>query len=209
MPLCKRWIMRVLLAAAICGCAAPMREIRKHPQQARLEKLLEEVLPHTKYPDKHYWIRVAETNKDAVGLGVLAQRHIYLAEPLVSEADDAILRALIVHAVAHHRLHHYNYRNITNLMQRAAFKAGGSFVPGLSNGHYVGGPITERLIGPRQEASADRKTLEYLKRMGHPAEDFAGVLDFLAERNYSERLGGTPSKPASLKKRAARIRKQL
>lgn len=85
-------------------------------------------------------------------VALFAQRHIYLAEPLVETADDAILRALIVHAVAHYRLHHYNQRGATGFLQQAAFKAGGSLVPGLSHAHYVGGPVTEQLLGPRPDA---------------------------------------------------------
>jgi hypothetical protein len=201
------WVS-LALAVLVCGCAPSMREIRKHPQQARLEALLTEVLPHTRYPDKHYWIRVAEVPKGKEGLGSYAQRHIYLAESVVKEADDDILRALIVHGVAHHRMHHFNQRGMAGFVQQAAFKAGGQFVPGLSNAHHIGGPVTEQLIGPRQEGGADRKTLEYLEEMGRPPEDFARALEFLAERNLAERVGGTASSPAGLKSRAQRIRKR-
>jgi hypothetical protein len=199
----------LLLAAALgAGCAATVKEIRRHPQQERLERLLSEVLPHTKYPDKHYWVRVADPSKDRIGLTVLPQRHIYLAESLVGEADDATLRALIVHAVAHHRLHHYNQRSIVGAAQRAAFKVGGSFVPGLSHGHHIGAPASEFLISPRQEASADAKTAVYLQRMGGSEADFARALDLLAERDLRERIGRTTSGGQTLRNRAARARKR-
>ena len=199
----------LLLAALLgTGCAATVKEIRRHPQQARLEQLLDTVLPHTNSTDKHYWVRVADPSQDRIGLAVLPQRHIYLAEPLVEATDDAILRALIAHAVAHHRLHHYTQRSVLNVMQQAAFKAGGAFIPGLSHGHYIGEPVSELLLGPRQESSADDKTAEYLRRAGCPEEDFARALEFLAEQGFAERIGRTASRGGQLTRRAARVRRR-
>lgn len=200
----------LLLAAAIGGgCAATVKEVRHHPQQARLERLLAEVLPKTRYPYKHYWVRVADPSKDRVGLAVLPQRHIYIAQSIVDEADDAQLRALIVHAVSHHRLHHYTQRGMANMAQKAAFKAGGQFVPGLSNAGHVGGPVLEYMMGPTHESRADRKTLIYMHRMGVPAEDYARALELLADRDLAERIGIMTSRPAKLKRRAAKIRRKI
>ncbi len=208
-PRCRRRAGAALLAACLtAGCAAAVPEIRRHAEQPRLERLLAEVLPHTDHPEKHYWVRVCDPSKDKIGLAVLPQRHIYVAEPLVAVADDAVLRALIAHAVAHHRLHHYNKRGAVELMQRAAFKAGGVFVPGLSHAHYVGGPVSEKLVGPGQESSADDQTLEYLSAMGAPADDFARALELMADRGYAERIGSTASRDQNLRKRAERARKR-
>ena len=207
--LCRRRAGIAVLATLLtAGCMAAVPEIRRHPEQARLERLLADVLPHTDHSDKHYWVRVAEPSKDQIGLAVLPQRHIYLAQPLVEAADDAVLRALIAHGVAHHRLHHYNQRGVVNVMQRAAFKAGGVFVPGLSHAHHIGGPISEFLVGPKQESSADAQTLEYLEQMGAPAEDFARGLELMAEHGWAERIGHTTSRGDTLRHRAARARKQ-
>jgi hypothetical protein len=197
----------VAAALVAAGCAATVREVHRHPQQDRLERLLAEVPPHTKYPDKHYWVRAADPSKDRIGLAVLPQRHVYLAQALVEEADDGVLRALIVHAVAHHRLHHYTERNVMVGAQQAAFKAGGQFVPGLSKAHYIGGPVIEYAMGPPQERGADRKTLVYLKRMGAPAEDYARALELLAARDLAERIGRTTIRGKRLRARAARVRK--
>ena len=198
------------LAAALAGvCAATVKEVRDHPQQARLEHLLAEVLPKTKYPHKHYWVRVADPGKDRIGLAVLPQRHIYIAQPIVEQADDAMLRALIAHAVSHHRLHHYTQRDLADTGQKVAFKTGGQFVPGLSNAGHVGGPVSESLMGPPHEASGDRKTRIYLQRMGAPEEDFPRALEFLADRDYAERIGRTTSRPNTLRSRAARARKLM
>lgn len=202
-------IAGALMAIALsAGCAATVKELRHHPQQARLQHFLEELLPHTEHPEKHYWVRVADPSADRIGLAVLAQRHIYLAQPLMEHGDDAILRALIAHAVAHHRLHHYTQRGIATTVQQAAFKVGGAFVPGLSHAHHVGGPLTERLISPKQESSADDRTIEYLQRMGQPAEDFARALEWMAERDFAERIGHTTSRGNTLMSRAARVRTQ-
>lgn len=198
----------LLTASLIGGCAATTKEIHNHPQQARLERLLAEALPKTKYPNKHYWVRVADPSKDRIGLAVLPQRHIYIAQSIVDEASDAQLRALIVHAVSHHRLHHFNQRGFANVLQKAAFKAGGQFVPGLSNAGHVGGPATEYLMGPTHESRADRKTLVYLQRMGVPVEDYALALELLADRNLAERIGRITSREKALKRRAARVRRR-
>ncbi len=198
----------LLLIAALTGGCATVKEIHDHPQQARLEKLVAEVAPHTKYPYKHYWMRVADPGKDHIGLAILPQRHIYIAEPLMTTLDDAMLRALIVHAVAHHRLHHYTERDLANTAQKSAFKAGGQFVPGLSNAGHIGGPITESLMGPPQEAGADRKTLVYLHRMGVPLEDFPRALEALADQGYAERIGLTTSRANKLRSRAAKSRRR-
>jgi hypothetical protein len=200
-----------LTAVAIlstAGCAATVKEIRRHPQQARLERLLAEVLPHTNFPDKHYWVRVADPSKDKIGLAVLPQRHIYLAEAVVAEADDGILRALIAHGIAHHRLHHYSQRNIAVTAQQAAFKAGGQFVPGLSKAHYIGGPAIEFLVSPKQEADADRKTALYLRQMGAPEDDYARALEFLADHGLGERMGSRSNRAKNLRSRAAHARKR-
>lgn len=202
-------IAEALMAIALsAGCAATVKELRHHPQQSRLQRLLEEILPHTEHPEKHYWVRAADPSADRIGLAVLAQRHIYLAQPLIEDADDAILRALIAHAVAHHRLHHYTQRGIATTLQQGAFKAGGVFVPGLSHAHHVGGPLTERLISPRQESSADDRAIEYLQRMGYSAEDFARALEWMAERDFAERIGHTTSRGKTLTGRAVRVRTQ-
>jgi len=199
----------LLLAAVIVGgCAATAKELRRHPQQVRLERLLADVLPETKYPHKHYWVRVADPGKDRIGLAVLPQRHIYIAQSIADEADDALLRALIVHAVAHHRLHHYTQRGLADTAQQAAFKAGGQFVPGLSNAGRLGGPVAEYLMGPVHESRADRKTLVYLQRMGVPEADYARALELLADQGYAERIGRITSRAQSLRRRAAKVRRR-
>ena len=110
-------VVACLAGFLLSGCAAGGKEIRHHPKQTRLERILASVLPHTKYPDRQYWVRVAESAEHPVGLAVMQQRHIYLSESLIEQADDAVLTALVVHGVAHHRLHHLTKRSVLNTTQ--------------------------------------------------------------------------------------------
>lgn len=177
------------MAAWLSGCAASVKEVRHHPQQERLERLLAEILPHTEYPEKHYWVRAAEPTKHRIGLTVLPHRHIYLSTELLDAADDDLVRALLAHGVAHHRLHHYTRRGGVRILSRLAFKMGGFFVPGLSHGHYAGDPIAEAAFSAGQEQEADKKTVEYLTRMGRSAQDLIQALEFLEAHGYAERVG--------------------
>ena len=198
-----------LTALLISGCASTVKEIRHHPQQERLERILSTVLPYTDHPDIHYWVRVSEASKHPVGLAVLPQRHVYLTEPLVQQADDAILTALVAHGVAHHRLHHYAQRNAINVVQRAAFKAGGFFVPGLSQGHYLGGPLIEVALSAGQEPAADEKTVEYLKDMGRSEQDLLEALKFLVAHGYTEQVGGITLQREDFANRIASLSRRL
>lgn len=198
------WLTALLLS----GCASTVKEIRHHPQQERLDRILAAVLPHTSDPTIHYWLRVSEASSHPVGLAVLPQRHVYLAEPLAQEADDAILTALVAHGVAHHRLHHYAQRNAINVVQRAAFKAGGFFVPGLSHGHYLGGPLIEVALSAGQEPQADAKTVAYLRGMGRSPDDLLRALEFLVEHGYTERVGNVAVEREDFANRIASLRRQ-
>ena len=187
-----RWTTAVaigLSASGLSGCATGLKELPYHPQQERLERTLVSVLPVTQHPDLHYWPRVCEPGKASVGLAVLPQRHIYLATSLIDQADDAVLTALIAHGVAHHQLHHAGQRTAVSWLEQAAFKAGGFFVPGLSYGYYIGGPITEVVLNAGQESQADAQTVAYLTRMGRSSQDLLRALEFLVAHGYSERVG--------------------
>ena len=181
------WLGAVLIG--LSGCAASVTELRHHPQQERLERLLAEILPHTKYPEKHYWVRAAEPTKRRIGLTVLPHRHVYLSADVLDQADDEIVRALLAHGVAHHRLHHHTRRGGARILSRLAFKVGGFFVPGLGYGHYAGDPIAEAAFSAGQEQEADKKTVEYLTRMGRSARDLIQALEFLEAHGYAERVG--------------------
>lgn len=177
------------LVVGLSGCAASVNEVRHRPQEERLERLLAEILPHTKHPEKHYWVRVAEPTKHRIGLTVLPHRHIYLSAELLDQVDDDIVRALLAHGVAHHRLHHYTRRGGIRLLSQAAFKVGGFFVPGLSHGHHLADPIAEATFSIGQEQEADKKAALYLTRMGRSAQDLIQALEFLMAHGYAERVG--------------------
>jgi len=198
-----------LLAAGLLagGCATTVTELRRHPEQQRLETILAQVLPHTSYPDLHYWVRVSEPLKHPVGLCVLPQRHIYLSEALLKEADETIVRSLLVHGVAHHRLHHHGQRSLFKLAQWAVFKVAGAFVPGVGYGRHVSDPLLEVPLSAGQERQADTKTVTYLARMGRPPEDFVRALEFLAERGYAERVGRVTSRREAFRNRIERLRR--
>ena len=204
--LTARLLGGLLISALISGCGTTAKEVRHHPYQARLERVLATVLPHTKYPERHYWIRVSEPMEHPVGLAVMPQRHIYLSESLIDQADEATLRALVVHGVAHHRLHHHGKRNILAFLQRIAFKIGGFFVPGLSYGHHLGGPLTEVPLSAGQERGADAKTATYLTRMGYPAQDWLRAMEFLVEHDYPEHVGRITTRGRGFTNRIGRLR---
>jgi len=206
----SRWAGSVggwLTALLISGCASTVKEIRRHPQQERLDRILAAVLPHTSDPTIHYWLRVSEASSHPVGLAALPQRHVYLAEPLVQEADEAILAALVAHGVAHHRLHHYAQRNAINVVQRGAFKAGGFFVPGLGHGHYLGGPLLEVALSAGQEPQADAKTVAYLRGMGYAQDDLLHALEWLETNGYSELVGHVRAQGADFTNRIDSLRR--
>jgi len=195
------------LGVFLSGCATSLQEIQHHPQEERLERLLAQILPHTEHPEKHYWVRVSEPTTHQIGLTVLPHRHVYLSASLLEEADDVVVLALLAHGVAHHRLHHYTKRGALRTLQRAAFKAGGFFVPGLGHGHYVGDPLTEVVLSAGQEPSADSKTVTYLIAIGHSEQALIRALEFMMEHGYAERVGRivTPSKDFA--SRIARLRR--
>ena len=103
------WGLTPVLCLALFagGCGTTIKEIRHHAEQPRLERLLEKILPYTKEPNRHYWVRVSEPVEHPVGLCILPQRHIYISESLMDKADDTIILVLLTHGVAHHRLHHH------------------------------------------------------------------------------------------------------
>ena len=199
----------VVTVLLFSGCASTVKEIRHHPQQERLDRLLAAVVPHTSDPTIHYWLRVSEAATHPVGLAVLPQRHVYLAEPLVQQAGDAILTALVAHGVAHHRLHHYAQRNAIHFVQRSAFKAGGFFVPGLSHGHYLGGPLLEVALSAGQEPAADAKTVEYLNAMGRSGHDLLDALEWLVTQGYTEHVGHITLQREDFANRIASLRRHL
>ena len=200
------WTMLAMISSIMAGCGTTVKELRRHPQQARLEEVLAVALPYTKYPDLHYWIRVTESTKTSIGLAVLPQRHIYLSESLIDQADEKMITALVVHGIAHHRLHHDTQRSALNVVQRAAFKAGGFFVPGLSQGYRVGGPLMEVALSAGQEPAADAKTVEYLKEMGRSEGDLLAALEFLVTHGYTEQVGRITLRREDFTNRIASLR---
>ena len=200
-------LLALVVGGLLSGCGTTMKEMHHHPQQTRLQGILATILPHTKYPEKHYWVRVsAPLKKHPAGLAIMGQRHIYVSEPIVKETDDVILTALIAHGVAHYRLHHHGRRSIINFLQRLAFKAGGFFVPGLSQGYRIGGPLAEVVLSTGQEPSADRKTVTYLTAMGSSAQDLRRALEFLVEHGYTERVGNIVIRDREFTNRINRLR---
>lgn len=199
-------LLGLLTGGLLSGCGTTLKEIRHHPQQARLEQILATILPQTKHPERHYWIRVAEPTEHPIGLAVLPQRHIYVCASLMDEADEAILTALVAHGVAHHQLRHHRHRGVLLAIQQIAFKVGGFFVPGLSQGHYVGGPLAEVALSAGQEPKADAQTVTYLTRMGYAAEDLRRALEFLVEHEYAERVGRVTLRGRELTNRISALR---
>ena len=200
-------LLAVVAVGLLSGCGTTMQEVHHHPEQGRLEGLLAAILPHTKYPEQHYWVRVSATlKKHPAGLAIMGQRHIYVSESIVKEADDAILTALIAHGVAHYRLHHHGRRSIVDFFQRLVFKAGGVFVPGLSQGYRIGGPLVEVALSAGQEPSADRKTVTYLTAMGYSAQDLRRALEFLVEHGYTEHVGNIVIRDREFTNRINRLR---
>lgn len=191
----RRAVALLALSLGLGGCAASVKEVRHHPQQERIERLLAEILPHTRYPEKHYWVRAAEPTRRRIGLTILPHRHIYLSTDLLDQADDELVRALLAHGVAHHRLHHHTRRGGARILSRLVFKVGGFFVPGLSHGHHAGDPIVEAAFSAGQEQEADKKTVEYLTRMGRSSHDLIQALEFLEAHGYAERVGRLVTPP--------------
>jgi len=181
-------------ALAVCllisGCSgASIHEVARDPQQDRMERLLIEILPYTNAPHKHYWVRVAEPTKHRVGLTVLHHRHIYLAKDLLEAADDGIVRALLANGVAHHRLKHHTTGDVRSMTQRAAFKVGGFFVPGLSHGYRITNPLGEAALRAGQERGADKQAVEYLMAAGYSKDDLIRAFQFMVDHDYAKRIG--------------------
>ncbi len=200
------WV--VLAVGLLCtGCGTKLKELRRHPQEERLERILATIVPHTKYPDRHYWVRVSETDKEhPVGLAVLPQRHIYITESLLEQADDVLVTTLVAHGLAHHRLHHQGKRSIGTVIQKLAFKAGGVFVPGLSQGSRIGGPLTEVALSAGQEPSADERTIQYLEALGYSVAELLNALEYLVDHGYAERVGRVSSRDRKFINRISELR---
>jgi predicted Zn-dependent protease len=198
----------ILLAALLAaGCAAGLTEIRRHPQQERLEKLMSRLTPVTSQADLHYWLRVSKADKHNVGLGVLFQRHIYVSEPLAMQADDAMLAAMLSHGLAHHRLHHLGQRSGVLAFQKALFKVSGMLVPGLGYGKYAADPLSEVAMGSWQELAADVKTVEYLQEAGFSREDWARALQLFMDQGYAEQVGRATMRKGDFTQRIAELKK--
>lgn len=201
-------VLAALLAAGMSGCAKLVREIPRHAKQERLERLLGLLKPYTSRPEAHYWIRVSEPAEHPIALAVLYQRHIYIAETLM-ERDDGFLSALVAHGMAHHRLHHHGKRDVLTVIQKAAFKVGGFFVPGLSHGWRLTDPLAQVAAGAKQEQAADDKTIKYLDEAGYSGRQWLNVLEFMVEQDYGERVGRIGYRDRQLTNRIERLRQKL
>ena len=201
---------RTTLVALAClllvGCATAIRTIRAHPQQDRLERLLATIQPHTGHPEAYTWVRILQPTKRHVDLWVFRQRHIYLSEALVNEADDVILTALLAHGIAHHDLAHHTKRGIMRSVQYVAFLIGGAFVPGLGFGWYVADPVMEGVMSAGQEFSADAKAVTYLEKLGYSVDEYVKALEFLTSHQYVERTGGILTTQEGFSGRIAALR---
>ena len=195
----------LLLAA---GCSAGIREIYKQPQETRLEAVRDRLAPITSEPDAHYWVRVCEPSKQNVGLAVLFQRHIYIAQPIAELPDDKMLTALVAHGIAHHRLHHLGQRSGVLTLQNVVFKVGGNFVPGLGYGKYATEPLSEVAMGSWQEMAADAKTVEYLKEFGYTGKEWLDALVYLQEHGYAERVSQLVMRGSDFTGRIAKLKKE-
>jgi len=198
-------ILAALLVLTAAGCAKSVREIPRHAQQERLERLVNALKPHTSDPEVFYWIRVAEPMENPIGLAVLYQRHIYIAESLLKQ-DDAFLTGLIAHGMAHHLLHHQGKREILKVFQKAAFKVGGFFIPGLSHGWRVTDPLAQVAASTGQERMADDSTVEFLTQAGFPDRLWLDVLESIDEQGYGERVGSIGYRGKQLTNRIERMR---
>lgn len=198
-----------VLLTMVSGCAGlRVYTIPHDPQQARLERLLASIAPHTDHPEAHYWVRLLKPMKAPIGLWVLPQRHLYFAKSLVDRADDSVLTALLAHGIAHHELHHETKRGVIQSLQYVAFLIGGFFVPGLGFGWFAAEPAVEAGMGFAQEFSADPKTLGYLKPLGYSEEEYIRALEFLTAQHYFERAGKRAMIQRDFSRRIATLRKR-
>ena len=79
-------------------------------------------------------------------------------------------------------------------------------MPGLSQGHHLGGPLAEVPLSAGQERGADAKTLEILRSMGRPADDLLRALEFLRAHEYAERVGRITTRDKGFTNRIEKLR---
>ena len=192
----------------LAGCGTGISEIYRHPNEPRLEAIRNRLAPVKSDPEAHYWVRVCDPTKQKVGLAVLFQRHIYIAQPIAKQADEKILTALVAHGMAHHRLHHLGKRSGVLTLQSVAFKIGGNFVPGLGYGKYATEPLSEVAMGSWQEMAADAKTVEYLKEIGYTGKEWLDALIYLQDQGYSERVSQLVMRGSDFTGRIAKLKKE-
>jgi Zn-dependent protease with chaperone function len=92
----------------------------------------------------------------------------YFSEGLV-RLDPPHVEALVAHEVAHEVLGHAGQRRNLSLGISAGFTVLGVFVPGLGLADVVVNPLIVRAFTRDQELAADRRAIEIIRTMGHPA----------------------------------------
>jgi len=92
----------------------------------------------------------------------------YFSEGLV-RLDTTHVEALVAHEVAHEVLGHAGQRRNLSLGISAGFTVLGILVPGLGLADFVVNPLIVRAFSRDQELAADRRAIEIIRAMGHPA----------------------------------------
>ena len=104
------------------------------------------------------------------GLARLSQRHV---------------DALVAQKVAHEVLGHVGKRRTLSMSITAGFAVLGLFMPGFGLADFIVNPLVVRAYSREQELTADQRTLEILRDMGHsaPRWTLAGALRAAAAAN--------------------------
>lgn len=132
----------------------------------------------------------------------------YFTEGLAAQPLP-VVEAVVAHEVAHEVLGHIGTRRALALSISAGFTVLGVVAPGVNLVDFLVNPIAVRAFSRRQELEADRKAVEILRAMGHPAPRrvLALALSSLAAASPKPRedLGGLLASHPSLHERLAAL----
>jgi predicted Zn-dependent protease len=199
------------LTVLMCGALQSASQERA-PQDARRSQSAQRVNPKDAERLERVMVPLLratskQRNLKEVRVGIIADKNInaanagggefYVTTGLLEKADDAQLRGVLAHEIAHDDLGHVAKAQILGVGLNIGVVLLEQLIPGSSAVTPIAGTLVARKHSRSEELAADRHAVEILRRAGHSKEVLIDALTWVTRTSGDGGGGFLSTHPAT------------
>jgi predicted Zn-dependent protease len=199
------------LTVLMCGALQSASQERA-PQDARRSQSAQRVNPKDAERLERVMVPLLratskQRNLKEVRVGIIADKNInaanagggefYVTTGLLEKADDAQLRGVLAHEIAHDDLGHVAKAQILGVGLNIGVVLLEQLIPGSSAVTPIAGTLVARKHSRSEELAADRHAVEILRRAGHSKEILIDALTWVTRTSGDGGGGFLSTHPAT------------